>query len=38
VDVLYRFSQVSGDFKNFKTVDGVTAGTCKKFWDVVPSY
>ena len=23
---------------NYRAVDGVTAGTCKQFWDVVPSY
>ena len=23
---------------NYRAVDGVTAGTCKKFWDIVPSY
>ena len=23
---------------NYRAVDGVTASTCKKFWDIVPSY
>jgi len=23
---------------NYRAVDGVTAGTCEQFWNIVPSY